>query len=116
LLPRSGKGINIQTHRLVIDKTQTTQKITHPTILLLCTFISMECVCLAPRGRIHLSEPMPCRTRRDTYTGMQTDRSEFMKYAIEMSPVAMIYIQNLIKTSLGIQKLIWWDKERMETA
>jgi heme/copper-type cytochrome/quinol oxidase subunit 3 len=45
LLLSSGGGIHIQTHRLLFDKTQTAQKVTRPTILLLCVFVAMR-MCL----------------------------------------------------------------------
>jgi hypothetical protein len=40
------------------------------------------------------------------YTCRNTNYWEgFMKYAVEMGSVAMIYIQSFIKTGSGIQKL-----------
>jgi hypothetical protein len=60
---------------------------------------------------IHFTEPLPNNDRRDTHTDTQTDGEGFMKYAVEMGSVAMIYIPSFMKIGSGIQKLIRGDSQ-----
>jgi hypothetical protein len=54
--------------------------------------------------------PSRCLATIRGYTYRRTDSSEgFMKYAIEMSSGAMIYIPSFIKIDSSIQKLMGWD-------
>jgi hypothetical protein len=61
--------------------------------------------CLAMNGGIYFIEPLSSSDRRDTHAGTQTWEG-FMKYAVEMDPVAMIYIPSFIKIGSSIPKLI----------
>jgi hypothetical protein len=63
-------------------------------LLLLCIFLATG-RCLPSRCLATIHE--------DTYTD---NDEEFTKYAVEMGSGAMMYITSLIKTGLGIQKLI----------
>jgi hypothetical protein len=46
------------------------------------------------------------------YTYRHTDwRERFMKYAVEMGPVAITYIPSFIKVGSGIRKLIRGDSQ-----
>jgi hypothetical protein len=61
-----------------VDKTRTSWKTTRPTILLLLrVFVAAEtCLpsrCLAPKGGIHLTKPLPSNDMTDTHTDTQTD-------------------------------------------
>jgi hypothetical protein len=56
---------------------------------------------LAPNGGIHLTEPLHSNDRRVTHTW-----EEFVKYALHMDSVSMVYIPSFIKIGSGIQKLI----------
>jgi hypothetical protein len=78
LLPSNNRGIHRQTHRLSFDKTWTTQKMTCTIILLLLhVFIVMGTCslshCLATKGGIQFTKPLPSNDRRDTHTDTQTD-------------------------------------------
>jgi hypothetical protein len=68
----------METNRLFFDKTRTAYKITRPTILLtLRVFVPagtyLPSRCLAMKGGIHLTEPLPSNDRTDTHTETQTD-------------------------------------------
>jgi hypothetical protein len=59
--------------------------------------------CLAMKGGIHFTKPLPSNDRRYTHTDWWEG---FMKYIIEMGSGAIIYIPSFIKIGSGIQKLI----------
>jgi hypothetical protein len=91
-------GIHRQTHR------HTNQTI----LLLLRAFfaagIYLLSRCLARKGGIHFTEPLPS-SGRGIY--IQTDWWKgFVKYVVEMGSSTMIYMPSFIKTGSGIQKLI----------
>jgi hypothetical protein len=52
------------------------------------------------------TESLPSNDRMDTHTAPETDERHF-NYATEIGSGAMKYKPSSIKTSLGIQKLIW---------
>jgi hypothetical protein len=63
-LPNNGSGI----HRPSFDKTRSALKTMRPTILLLIRLVAAAGTrspsrCLAPKGRIHLTEPLSCHNR-----------------------------------------------------
>jgi hypothetical protein len=84
------------------DTTQTAQKTTRPTILLL---LRIRC-----RGNV-FSEPLPSN---DMWKHIQTRR--FMKYAVEMGSGATIYITSFIRIASSIQKLTWRGYTDTQTA
>jgi hypothetical protein len=103
-------GTHRQTHRLSFDKIQTAQKITHPKILLLlCIFlIAGTCFpsrCLAMKGGIRFTKPLPNNDRRDTHTDTGWWEG-FITYTVKMGSGAMIYVPSFMKTGSAIQKLI----------
>jgi hypothetical protein len=51
------------------------------------------------------AEPLPSNCSKGTHTDTYWWEG-FMKYDVEMSPDAMMYIPNSVKTGSGIQKLI----------
>jgi hypothetical protein len=77
-------------------------------LLLLCVLVAVgTCLpscCLATKGGIHFTEPMPSNSRTDAHTNTQTEG--FMKHAIDMGSGATIYIPSFIKIGSGIQKFI----------
>jgi hypothetical protein len=52
------------------------------------------------------TEPMPCNDTRGYTYGHEDWWQGFMKYAVEMGSVAMIYIPSSMKIGSGIQKLM----------
>jgi hypothetical protein len=67
-----------ETHSQTLIRYGPESKMTDPAILLLLrVFIAAEtCLhnrCLATKGGIHFTEPLPCNDRRDTHTDTRTD-------------------------------------------
>jgi hypothetical protein len=78
LLPSNDSGIHRQTHRLSFNKTRTVQKMSRLTILLLSRVFVAEGTrllsrCLAMKGRIHSTNPLPRNDGRDIYTDAESD-------------------------------------------
>jgi hypothetical protein len=82
---------------------------TYPTIpLLLRVFVAagtcLQSRCLAQKGGIHITEPLPSNDKRDTHT----DRLMGGIYEVRRreGSVAMIYAPSFITIGSGIKKLI----------